>query len=129
VFDEAFKLFWKSRELIEKMIAMFSPVAPAEMERRKSRAAEQRVTDAMFAGHRDRQTPREVPQIEIDATMTFSGDEVLRGKDFAQMNAAELAETRKAMGLMRLPFDKVRTRRFRSDPRGARVDPRAMMRQ
>ncbi|RUX74211.1 VWA domain-containing protein, partial [Mesorhizobium sp. M7A.F.Ca.US.005.03.1.1] len=28
IFDEAFRLFWKSRELIEKMLAMFSPVAP-----------------------------------------------------------------------------------------------------
>ena len=26
VFDEAFRLFWRSRELIEKMLAMFSPV-------------------------------------------------------------------------------------------------------
>ena len=31
-FDEAFRLFWKSRELIEKMLAMFSPVAPAQRE-------------------------------------------------------------------------------------------------
>ncbi|TGT27557.1 VWA domain-containing protein, partial [Mesorhizobium sp. M4B.F.Ca.ET.169.01.1.1] len=28
VFDEAFRLFWKSRELIEKLLAMLSPVAP-----------------------------------------------------------------------------------------------------
>src|SRR3954462_11229189 len=27
VFDEAFRLFWRSRELIEKLLAMFSPVA------------------------------------------------------------------------------------------------------
>jgi uncharacterized protein with von Willebrand factor type A (vWA) domain len=129
VFDEAFRLFWKSRELIEKMIAMFSPVAPAEMERRKNRAAESRVSDAMFAGHNERQRPQEVPEIEIDATMTFSGDEVLRGKDFAQMSAAELATAHKAIGAMRLPYDRIATRRFRADPSGARIDPRAMMRQ
>jgi uncharacterized protein with von Willebrand factor type A (vWA) domain len=27
VFDQAFKLFWRTRDLVEKMIAMFSPVA------------------------------------------------------------------------------------------------------
>ncbi len=128
VFDEAFRLFWKSRELIEKLIAMFSPVAPANMERRKDRAAESRVTDALFAGHRDAQRPQEVPQIEIDATMTFSGEEVLRAKDFAQMDAAELAAARRALSAMRLPFDSVATRRFRPDARGARIDARAMMR-
>ena len=40
VFDEAFKLFWKSRELIEKMLAMFSPVAPDNRQKQKPRAAE-----------------------------------------------------------------------------------------
>ena len=39
VFDEAFRLFWKSRELIEKMIAMFSPVAADNREKQKQRAA------------------------------------------------------------------------------------------
>jgi uncharacterized protein with von Willebrand factor type A (vWA) domain len=128
VFDEAFRLFWKSRELIEKMIAMFSPVAPDAREREKPRAAESRVASAMFAGHEHRQPVREVPEIEIDARMTFSGDEVLRGKDFAQMTADEIAAARQAIARIELPFDKVRTRRFRADPRGPRIDPRAMMR-
>ncbi len=30
VFDEAFRLFWRSRDLVQKMIAMMSPVAPDE---------------------------------------------------------------------------------------------------
>src|SRR3954454_6992256 len=47
VFDEAFKLFWKSRELIEKMLAMFSQVAPDRREKQPPRAAESRVADAM----------------------------------------------------------------------------------
>ncbi len=52
VFDEAFRLFWKSRELVEKMLAMFSPVAPDMREKEKPRAAESRVGDAMFEGHK-----------------------------------------------------------------------------
>ncbi len=127
VFDEAFRLFWKSRELVEKMIAMFSPVAPDRREKAKQRAAESRVADAMFEGHRKEQK-QEIPEIEIDARLTFSGNEVLRDKDFAQMSAKEFAEARKAIAAMRLPFDLVATRRFRPDPRGHRADPRAMMR-
>ncbi|TPJ77083.1 VWA domain-containing protein [Mesorhizobium sp. B2-6-2] len=128
VFDEAFRLFWKSRELIEKLLAMFSPVAPDDREKQKPRAAENRVSQAMFEGHRKNQPVREVPEIEVDARMTFSGNEVLRGKDFAQMDAAEMAEAKKAIMALRLPFDLIRTRRFKAGAQGGRIDPRAMMR-
>ncbi len=127
VFDEAFRLFWRSRELIEKMLAMLSPVAPDMREKQKQRAAESRAAQALMAD-RERTGKQEVPEVEIDARMTFSGREVLRDKDFAQMTAAELADARKAIDDLRLPVDLVRTRRFRPDPRGRRVDPRAMMR-
>jgi uncharacterized protein with von Willebrand factor type A (vWA) domain len=127
VFDEAFRLFWRSRNLIEKMIAMFSPVAPDNRKREKPRAAEARVAEALFEGDR-RTGGQDIPEIEIDARLTFSGDEVLRGKDFAQMTGVELAEARQAISALRLPVDLVATRRFRPDPRGRRADPRAMMR-
>jgi hypothetical protein len=126
-FDEAFRLFWKSRELIEKMIAMFSPVAPDKREKQKPRTAENRVSQAMFEGHEKNQPPREIPEIEIDARFTVSGNEMLRGKDFAQMSAAEISDAKRAIAALQLPFDMVTTRRFRPDTRG-RVDPRAMMR-
>ena len=105
VFDEAFRLFWKSRELIEKMLAMFSPVAPDNREKQKPRAAESRVADAMFEGHRKDQKPQEIPEIEVDARFTFSGNEVLRDKDFAQMTAREIADAKQAISELRLPFD------------------------
>jgi uncharacterized protein len=127
-FDETFRLFWKSHELIEKMLAMFSPVAPDIREKQKPRAAENRVSQAMFEGHQKNQPAQEIPEIEVDARFTFSGNEVLRGKDFAQMNAAEMIDAKKAIAELRLPFDMVRTRRFKSNAHGRRIDPRAMMR-
>ncbi|PWK67611.1 VWA domain-containing protein [Aminobacter sp. AP02] len=127
-FDEAFRLFWKSRELIEKLLAMFSPVAPDHREKQKPRAAENRVSQAMFEGHQKSQPPREIPEIEVDARFTVSGNEMLRAKDFAQMTAREISEARREIGALRLPFDTVRTRRFKPDPHGGKVDPRAMMR-
>ncbi|ESZ27782.1 VWA domain-containing protein [Mesorhizobium sp. L2C084A000] len=128
IFDQAFRLFWKSRELIEKMLAMFSPVAPDNREKQKPRAAENRVSQAMFEGHQKNQPPQEIPEIEVDARFTSSGNEVLRAKDFAQMNTAEMADAKKAIAQLRLPFDMVRTRRFKADAHGRRIDPRAMMR-
>jgi uncharacterized protein len=128
VFDEAFRLFWRSRELIEKMLAMFSPVAPDMREREKPRPAESRVAQALLEGFNESKGREATPEIEIDARLTVSGSEVLREKDFAQMTAEEIAEAKRAIAELRLPFEMVRTRRFRADPRGRRTDPRAMMR-
>ena len=128
VFDEAFKLFWRSRELVEKMLQMFSPKAPDTREREKKRAGESRVAEAMFEGHKQREPEEKPPEIEVDARMTRSGREVLRDKDFAQMTAAELAEARKALTELRLPHDEVKTRRFKPSSRKSRVDPRRTMR-
>ena len=128
LFDEAFRLFWRSRDLIGKMIAMMSPVAPDSREKAPRRAGEARVSDALFA---DRDVPRPVrdePDIEIDARFTASGRELLRRADFAQMSAAEIAEAKKALSALVLPMDRVRTRRFRASHRPRRIDPRATMR-
>ncbi|MCD2471140.1 VWA domain-containing protein [Jiella sp. MQZ9-1] len=129
VFAEAFRLFWRSRELIEKMIAMFSPTAPPrESEPEKKRAGEDRAAEGLFEGAEKRTTRQDRPVVEIDASLTVSGDEVLRRKDFAQMSVAELAEAKRAIAALRLPDDAVKTRRFRPDPRGAKIDARATMR-
>ena len=128
VFDEAFRLFWRSRDLIEKMIQMFSPMANPRGEPEAARAAAARVAEALFTGE-DRREEVERPEFEVDASFTFSGKEVLREKDFAQMNAAEIAAAKLAMGALFLPDDTVLTRRYRPSNRPERIDPRAVMRR
>ncbi|MBW3098851.1 vWA domain-containing protein [Pseudohoeflea coraliihabitans] len=128
VFDQAFRLFWRNRDLVEKMIAMFSPVAPDTRPKERPKAGETRVNDALFADQDSRREMREKPQIEVDARLTASGDEVLRSRDFAQMSAAELAAARQAIARLHLPFDQVASRRFSPSPHPGRVDPRATMR-
>ena len=118
-FDEAFRLFWKSRELIEKMLAMFSPVAPdTAREAEAARGRKPRQPGDVRGPPRRTSRRARCPEIEIDARFTVSGNEMLRGKDFAQMSAAEIAEAKRAIAALRLPFDTVRTRRFRADPHG-----------
>ena len=127
VFDEAFRLYWKSRELVEKLIAMFSPVAIENRQKEKPKAGETRVSQALFEGKQPKQEV-ENPEVEVDARFTLSGKEILRAKDFAQMTALELREAKKEIARLRMPFDEVTTRRFRPDPHGGKIDPRAMMR-
>lgn len=127
LFDEAFRLFWRSHDLIEKMIAMFSPVA-MNHRREKQKAGETRVSEALFEGQNNAVPPKELPEIEIDARFSSSGNEVLRTRDFAQMTAAEIADAKKVLQSLILPADFVTTRRYRPSNRAGTVDPRAMMR-
>ncbi|WEJ08814.1 VWA domain-containing protein [Sinorhizobium sp. K101] len=129
VFDEAFRLFWRSPDLVNKMIALMSPIAmPRSGEDRRRRAGEERVRDALLAGRDGAQQPSEAPEVEVDARYTVSGRELFRKADFGQMTAAEIAEARKALSAVLLPLDRVRTRRYRRSHRPVRIDPRSTMR-
>jgi uncharacterized protein with von Willebrand factor type A (vWA) domain len=128
VFDEAFRLFWRSRDLVGKMIAMMSPVVARHEEREKRKAGETRVSDALFADRPDKPRERDEPDIEIDARFTASGSELLRRTDFAQMTSADLASAKRAIANLVLPIDSVRTRRFQRSNRPVAIDARATMR-
>ncbi|MBD9372538.1 VWA domain-containing protein [Rhizobium sp. ARZ01] len=129
IFDEAFRLFWRSRDLVQKMIAMMSPVVRKDSEKDRKKAGETRVSDALFAGRQDATRPREDPVIEVDARFTTSVSELLRKTDFAQMTSSELREAKRAIASLTLPMDEIRTRRFRRSTQKAMVDARATMRQ
>jgi len=110
LFRQAFDLFWRKRALTEKLIAMMSPMATARKEQARPKAGAQRVSDA-FHG----EPPREQEEqrlVEFDARLTMSERELLKQKDFAQMTAAEIAAAKREMAQLRLPFDRVRTRRL-----------------
>lgn len=127
VFDEAFKLFWRSRDLVEKMIAMFSPMADPRAEQEKSKAGQSRVAEALFQKEEKQQQER--PEIEVDASFSMSANEVLRKKDFAQMTADEFATARREIERLRLPMDLVRTRRYKPSDKGRLFDARTVMRK
>lgn len=126
IFDQAFGLYWRSRELVEKMLQMFSPQMRKDQEPEKPKAGEARVSQAMFADQ-EQQREFERPEIEVDATFTASAREVLQDKDFAQMTTEELARAKAAMAKMRLPLNEVSTRRYRPVNRNAIPDPRRML--
>ncbi len=128
VFDEAFKLYWRSRDLVEKMIAMFSPVANPSEPAAKPKAGQSRVAEALFQDNGEKEI-QEKPELEIDASFSMSAKEVLRGKDFAQMSADEFAHARAEIQNLRLPIDRVKTRRFRTSNKGTMFDARAVMRK
>ena len=48
LFDQAFRIFWKRKGLIEKLIAMLAPRAPSQRNPKPAEAGASRVADALF---------------------------------------------------------------------------------
>ncbi|RWX75465.1 VWA domain-containing protein [Neorhizobium lilium] len=129
VFDEAFDLFFRPRDVVGKMIAMMSPKAADRREPEKQKPGATRVGDALASERPEPQKPGAKPDVEIDSRFTTSASEVLKRRDFAQMSAAELALARRELARLALPLDERATRRFTPAGRRERIDPRATMRQ
>lgn len=133
VFDQAFHFFWRNPNLLEKMMGMLLPSTKMEEGAPPKDEMSRRVADAL-AGDKpgDEQDEAGEPDeelIEMDATLTFSRDEVLSEKDFEKMSSAELAEARSAIQKLTLPIRQVPNRRFQPHPQGRRVDMRATLRE
>lgn len=129
LYDQAFRLFWRRRALIEKLMAQMSPVSPgADARPEKAEAGALRVAEAFAPPRReDREPPTELT--ELTARLTVSDRETLKSRDFAQMSAAEIARAKQLIAQLRLPIDTVPTRRFRPAQQGKRIDPRATFRR
>jgi uncharacterized protein len=125
LFDQAFHIFWRNPELLEKMMALMLPaIRGSEPGEEMSR----RLAEALHAGEGSGQDRPSETEIEVDATMTFSARELLQKTDFEKMSTAELAAARAALRRMVLPLADIATRRFAADPRGSRTDMRATLR-
>jgi uncharacterized protein len=126
LFDQAFRIFFRKRAYLEKLIAMMMPQASAR-ERRAPAPAAQRIHEALFGGMSER-VERDASEVEVNARFTVSDRELLQQKDFAQMNVAEIAAAKEAMKRLILPLDEVRTRRLTMHPHGHRIDLRRTLR-
>jgi uncharacterized protein with von Willebrand factor type A (vWA) domain len=125
LFDQAFHIFWRNPELLEKMMSLMLPVLRTEA---PGEEMNRRLAEALHPGdHAGKDRPAE-EKIELDAAMTFSERELLRKMDFEKMSNAEMAAARAALQRLALPLMDAPTRRFAPDPRGERTDMRATMR-
>ncbi|HUJ99446.1 MAG TPA: VWA domain-containing protein [Stellaceae bacterium] len=125
LFDQAFHIFWRNPELLEKMMSL---MLPAIRSNEPGEEMSRRLAEALHAGEGNGKDRPSETEIEVDAAMTFSERELLQKMDFEKMSTAELAAARAAIRRMMLPIADLPTRRFAADPRGARTDMRATLR-
>jgi uncharacterized protein with von Willebrand factor type A (vWA) domain len=132
IFDQAFHIFWRNPQLLDRMMQLVLPsfvddnAPPPESEEMNRRLAEALQQDR--EQNQDGGESEEEPEVEIDAVMTWSAQEVLQEMDFEKMSSDELNQAKRAIARMRLPIMAVPTRRFRRDRTGARIDMRATLR-
>ena len=125
LFDQAFKIFFRKRGYIEKLIASMIPQT-LEPAAKSPAPGAQRIQEALFSGLNEH--AKDQSEIEVDARLTISDREVLQKKDFAQMTAAEIAAAKDAIARLTLPLDQVRTRRLTQNRRGHLIDIRRTLR-
>jgi uncharacterized protein with von Willebrand factor type A (vWA) domain len=121
IFAQAFDLFFRAADEWKQML---DSVPLPDQARKKPPPASRRVQDA-FAQTQTTETPQVEEQ---EARLAVSDKEILQKKDFAQMTAAEIAEVTRAISTMRLPQAELRTRRYRPDAHGLRLDMRRTLR-
>jgi len=130
IYDQAFHIFWRDPQLLERVMAMFLPQVYGRQDRDEPRDASKRIAEALSPEpEKPIEDPAEAPQeTELDATLSFSPREVLQHADFETMTNEEISQAKKMLANLRLPIPEIRTRRFESDPHGARVDLRGSFR-
>src|SRR5215813_1663213 len=125
LFDQAFKIFFRRRGYIERMIASMLPETMSGSPKAPPPGV-QRMQEALFYGLD--QLEQQKCEVEIDARMTVSDREVLQRKDFAQMTAAEIAAAKEAIARLVLPLAELRTRRLTPHRHGHLIDIRRTLR-
>ena len=127
LFDQAFRLFWRRRALVEKMMSVLMPIAPTNPED-KRRNTLRRLADAMYESREPPADARPREELDLDSRLTVSDIEMFRQRDFEGMTSAEIAEAKRQIARLTLPLHTVKTRRFIAHPRGPSLDMRASLR-
>jgi uncharacterized protein with von Willebrand factor type A (vWA) domain len=125
LFDMAFEFYWRfSREGGIDMDVLQTILPQNRIPRRQLRLR-RRGTDQE---QEQRQEPKEERE-EFDLQLTFSSDEVLRKKDFAQCSWEEVQACKQLIQQMRWRIEERPTRRRRPEARGRALDFRRTLRR
>lgn len=122
LFDQAFDLFWQAHSqgtLLE--INMGSLLRKNQQQ--QLQLISERPSPAGNEGDESDQEP------EIDRIFTYSAQEILRQKDFAELDDQEMAAVKRMMLQMQWNLEPRRTRRMVRERKGAVIDLRRTMRQ
>lgn len=126
LFDQAFRIFWRRRGLLDQFMAASSPERAPDQAPPRPQPGAARIAKALFEPLINKKAEEAV---ELDARLTMSAREVFNHKDFAQMSAEEIARAEAILARLRLSADERVTRRWVADRRGRAIDERRSFRR
>lgn len=126
LFDRAFDLFWQARDktaLLEMDMGSLLLKKPEAEEKTLEFVSPQEQNG------KDDEPEKESDEPVLDTVYTYSAREVLRHKDFADLEPDELQEIKRMMQSLRWELERRRTRRKTPARHGAHIDMRRTFRQ
>ena len=127
VFDEAFRLFWRTSSDVAALLSMLLPHTPVPPEVPKQQTRVRQALDEPDA--RPKPRPEEEREVEVELVASYSPSEALRQKDFAAFTAEEIEEAKVFLQRLRWPVEPMRVRRHTLREKGRRLHLRATLRQ
>ena len=132
LFDQAFHVFWRNPKLLERLTRLLLPQIESDLkDKQKREELSRRLAEAMRQEGpetKERQEDSEEEQFEFDAALTWSNKESLQVMDFEKMSREEIEAAKRAIRGLRLPIQKVRTRRSKPHRSPGRADLRRSLR-
>jgi uncharacterized protein with von Willebrand factor type A (vWA) domain len=131
IFDQAFHIFWKNPHLLERMMQMVLPTFKTNQPDQRNKEIIRRVSDALNdEREQEKQDQDKVDEqeIELDATMTFSDQEILQEMDFEKMTVIELEAAKSAISSLQLPLKEIPSRRYTMNSSRGVIDLRSTLR-
>ena len=124
LFDQAFRLFWRERHLLDRALQGLPVAAPSNP---SARQTSNRIAEALGL---TKKVPMrlDTQDEEPDVLLSASDLERLQRRDFETMTSEELEQAKRLIAGLRLPIPQIRTRRLHPDAHGYRVDLRATLR-
>ncbi len=129
LFNQAFHIFWRNPNLLEKMMNLSLPQELTDRDNNKNAEESFRRVAEAFAGSGQSEQTDEEERDKTEATLTWSPGESLSEKDFEKMSREEVKEAITVIKTLRLPNMEVPTRRFSNRQTGKTMDMRRTIRQ
>ena len=124
LFDEAFELFWQARNEDD-----IEDLDMGRLLQRRDKPKPEPQTTQSGPPREDKENDSlEEAETEIERVFTYSSQEILRQKDFGELDDSELAQLQRLMQQTPWRLDERRTRRLAPDRKGSYLDLRRTLR-
>tara|TARA_A100001011_G_scaffold69196_3_gene70665 strand:+ start:46332 stop:47573 length:1242 start_codon:yes stop_codon:yes gene_type:complete len=129
LFDQAFYIFWKDPKILEKFSNLTLPnFSENDFSNQDDKEISRRLMESIYSDHNLERRTNKNPEVDFDASLTWSAAEQLSKKDFEKMSSNEINLAIKEIRKLKLPISELTSRRFKYSYKGKYVDMKQTIR-